>query len=197
MSVKFRAILFLLICLLTLPAYVAHAQAPEPVERVPVDKNAPTPEDNTLNPPRSDGANSDESSSKQTQIDISPPKGDLKDHPGAELDVPSESGEFAPWDPHKAMKAVEVGDFYFKRENYTAAISRYREALEFKPHDAEATYKLATALEKSGDLKGAAQNYQEYLKILPKGPYAEKSEKGIERLKQKGITASAQTDQPK
>jgi len=27
--------------------------------------------------------------------------------------------------------------------NYNAAISRYREALDFKPHDAEATFKLA------------------------------------------------------
>ncbi len=86
----------------------------------------------------------------------------------------------------KAMKAVEVGDFYFKRENYTAAISRYREALEYKPHDAEATYKLGTALEKSGDLKGAMADYQDYLKVLPKGPYAEKAEKGIERLKAEG-----------
>jgi Flp pilus assembly protein TadD len=97
----------------------------------------------------------------------------------------------------KAMKAIEVGDFYFKRANYPAAISRYREALENKPQDAEATYKLAAALEKSGDLKGAMEDYQQYLKILPKGPYAEKAEKGVDRLKQKGITASAQSNPPK
>ena len=113
------------------------------------------------------------------------------------METPSESSEFTTWNPMKAMKAIEVGDFYFKRENYVAAVSRYQEALEYKPRDAEATYKLAAALEKSGDLKGAMQNYQDYLKILPTGPYAEKAEKSIEHLKQKGITASAQNNQPK
>lgn len=195
MNVKYRFILFVLICWLIAPVYVAHAQAP--VETVPTDKNAPPPEDNSANPPRSDQAGPDESSSKETQIDIAPPAGDLKDHPGADIDTPSDSGEFSQWNPLKAMKAVEVGDFYFKRENYSAAISRYREALEYKAHDAEATYKLAAALEKSGDLKGAMENYQDYLKTLPKGPYADKAEKGIERLKQKGISASAKPDQPK
>jgi tetratricopeptide (TPR) repeat protein len=195
MDVKFRAILFFVICLLALPLYVAHAQAP--VEQVPVDKSAPAPEDNTADAPRSDGAHAGESSSKETEIDISPPAGDAKTHSGADLDSDSESGGFTAWNPMKAMKDVEVGDFYFKRENYSAAVSRYREALENKPRDAEATYKLAAALEKSGDLKGAMADYQDYLKILPKGPYAEKAEKGIERLKQKGITASTQTPQPK
>ncbi len=184
-----------LICVLTAPVYVAHAQAP--VETVPTDKDAPPPEDNTANPPRSDGANAGESSSKQTEIDISPPAGDEKTHPGADLDAPSDSGEFSQWNPMRAMKDVEVGDFYFKKENYSAAISRYREALEYKAHDAEATYKLGAALEKSGDLKGAMENYQDYLKILPKGPYAEKAEKGIDRLKQKGISASVKPEQPK
>ena len=195
MGVKLRAILFFVICLLAAPLYVAHAQ--EPVEQVPVDKNAPPPEDNKANAPRSDEAGPDESSSRQTQIDISPPSGDAKDHRGADLDTPSESSEFTTWNPMKAMKAIEVGDFYFKRENYVAAVSRYQEALEYKPRDAEATYKLAAALEKSGDLKGAMQDYQDYLKILPKGPYAEKAEKSIEHLKQKGITTSAQNNQPK
>jgi tetratricopeptide (TPR) repeat protein len=195
MKVKFRLILLVLICFAVAPLCVAHAQAP--VETVPTEKNAPPPEDNSDKPPRSDNANPDESSSRETQIDISPPAGDAKDHPGADLDPTSDTGEFTQWNPLKAMKDVEVGDFYFKKENYPAAISRYREALEYKPHDAEATYKLAAALEKSGDLKGALENYQGYLKILPKGLYADKAEKGIERLKQKGITASANPNQPK
>ena len=195
MNVKYRFVWLVLICFLVAPVYVAHAQAP--VETVPTDKDAAPPEDNSANPPRSDGAAAGESSSKETQIDVSPPSGDAKDHPGADLDTPSDSAEFTQWNPMKALKAVEVGDFYFKKENYPAAVSRYREALDYKPHDAEATYKLAAALEKSGDLKGALENYQDYLKILPKGLYADKAEKGIERLKQKGITASANPNQPK
>jgi tetratricopeptide (TPR) repeat protein len=189
--VKFRIILVALFCLIFLG--VSIAQDDGPVQRIPVDKNAPPPKKTT--PPRSDQAGPDESSSKETQIDVSPPAGDLKDHPGADLDTGD--SEFSPWEPLKAMKSIEVGDYYFKVENYSAAISRYREALEYKPRDAEATYKLAAALEKSGDLKGAMQDYQEYLKILPHGPYADKTHKAIDRLKQKGISTAQAANIPK
>lgn len=159
-----------------------------PITRVPVDRSAPPPKDNRKQPPRSDQLAPDESSSKQTQIDISPPSGDEK-HPG---NNDSELSEFHPWDPHKAAKCIEVGDWYFKQENYRAAMSRYQEALEWKPKDAEATYKLALVEEKSGDPTAALANYQAYLKILPNGPYAEKARKGIDRVKSKATPTAAQ-----
>ena len=53
----------------------------------------------------------------------------------------------------RAMKDVEVGDYYYRRENYKAALSRYREALEFKPRDAVATFKLAQTLEKTKEFE--------------------------------------------
>jgi len=159
-----------------------------PITRVPVDRSAPPPKDNRKQPPRSDQLAPDESSSKQTEIDISPPSGDEK-HPG---NNDSELSEFHPWDPHKAAKCIEVGDWYFKQENYRAAMSRYQEALEWKPKDAEATYKLALVQEKSGDPTAALANYQAYLKILPNGPFAEKARKGIDRLKSKATPTAAQ-----
>jgi tetratricopeptide (TPR) repeat protein len=159
-----------------------------PITRVPVDRSAPKPKDNRKEPPRSDQLAPDESSSKQTEIDVSPPSGDEK-HPG---NSDSELSEFHAFDPHKAAKCVEVGDWYLKQENYRAAISRYEEALEWKPKDAEATYKLGAAQEKAGDPTAALANYQAYLKILPNGPYAEKAHKGIDRVKSKaGTTAQA------
>lgn len=169
------------VCLWLAAAVVA--QEP-PVEQVPVDKSAPAPKDNRKSPPRSDGVPADESSSKQTRIDVAPPADDAKSHPEADL---GDTGvdEFTPWNPMKAMKDVEVGDFYFKKENYDAAISRYREALEFKPHDAEATFKLAEVLNKTGDKAGAVENYQAYLKILPNGPYAKRAHEALDKLKAK------------
>ncbi len=181
MDVRFRYLILALACLWLIGAAVA--QEP-PVEQVPVDKSAPPPVDNRKNPPRSD-----ESSSKQTQIDISPPNDDAKQHPAADL---SDTGvdEFTPWNPMKAMKDIEVGDFYYKQENYRAAISRYREALEYKPHDAEATFKLADTLNKTGDTAGAIENYQAYLKILPNGPNAKKAHEALDKLKAKPTTAA-------
>jgi hypothetical protein len=150
-------------------------------------------------PPRSDrvnaadlGSDIGESSSKDTQIDLSPPADDLSKHPesqnalpDAEADADAAGGvvaEFHPWNPHKAAKNVEVGDFYFKRKNYHAAEDRYREALFYKENDAMATFKLAVCLEKMDRPEEALLEYGNYLKILPYGPEAGEARKAIDRL---------------
>src|SRR5271165_3467270 len=191
MSVRLRIVILAILGACLTGVAAAQSNEPEgPITRVPVDRSAPPPKDNRKAPPRSDGLAPDESSSKQTQVDVSPPAGDEK-HPSGDAED-SEYNEFHPWDPHKAAKCIEVGDFYYKQGNYRAAISRYEEALEWKPKDAEATYKLGDAQEKNGNLSGALDNYRAYLKILPGGPYAEKAQKGIDRLKSKAAPAAAQ-----
>jgi len=92
--------------------------------------------------------------------------------------------EFHPWDPHRAAKNVEVGDFYFKRKNYRAAEDRYREALLYKNNDALATFRLAVCLEKMDRPGEARREYESYLKILPRGPEAEHAKKALDRLKE-------------
>jgi len=132
---------------------------------------------------------SDESSSKDTRIDLSDPKGDAKNHPQSAAtvseaeDSASDVKELHPWDPHKALKDVEVGDFYFKRKNYRAALDRYKEALVYKPNDAIANFRLAECAEKLNNPTDAVVHYQEYLKILPHGPFASDAEKALVRLK--------------
>jgi tetratricopeptide (TPR) repeat protein len=81
------------------------------------------------------------------------------------------------------MKDIEVGDFYFKRQNYRAALSRYCEALQYKPNDAVATFRVAESLEKFRDLAGAQAYYAAYLKILPGGPFSAQSKKALDRIK--------------
>ena len=153
-----------------------------------------------LAPPRSDRVNADAldagtSSSKDTQIDLSPPSDDAKAHPeSAEALVDEGSGTTDPnafryWDPHKAAKDVEVGDYYFKRKNYRAAEDRYREALQYKDNDAIATFRLAVCLEKLERPDEARSEYENYLKILPHGPEADGAQKAIDRLK--GTAANA------
>jgi tetratricopeptide (TPR) repeat protein len=152
-----------------------------------------------LDPPRSDRVQVDdlapgvgESSSKDTQLDLSPPADDAKVHPqssaavaAAEAEALSPGGitELHSWDPHKAAKSVEVGDFYFRRKNYHAAEDRYREALRYKDNDAIATIRLAVCLEKLGVWDDARAEYESYLKILPHGPQAAEAQKAIDRLK--------------
>jgi Flp pilus assembly protein TadD len=150
-------------------------------------------------PPRSDRVQADdlgsavgESSSKDTQVDLSPPADDAKVHPQssaalaeAEAATLSAGGisELHTWDPHKAAKDVEVGDFYFRRKNYRAAEDRYREALRYKDNDAVATIRLAECLEKLGISDDARAEYESYLRIVPHGPQVSEAQKAIERLK--------------
>lgn len=154
-----------------------------------------------LSPPRSDTINArdlaegtGDSSSKDTKVDLSPPADDAKTHPKSSdilVDEGSgEAGEIHPWDPHKAAKDVEVGDFYFKKKNYSAAESRYREALYYKDNDADATYRLAICLEKMDRPQEAREEFESYLRILPHGPEAEDAKKAIDRLKASSTKAA-------
>lgn len=135
----------------------------------------------------------EESSSRDTRIDISPPKDDAKSHPASKdavADMEAEAStdsddnvqEFHPWNPMKAMKDVEVGDFYFKHKNYKAALDRYKEALYYKENDAVATYRLGVCQEKVGDKAEAKKLYEQYLKILPDGPFAKDAHASLDRL---------------
>ena len=137
-----------------------------------------------------DGARAaEESSSKDTRIDLSPPSDDQKSHPlsGAAVvdaeDSASDVQEMHPWDPHKAMKDIEVGDFYFKKKNYGAALDRYREALFYKPNDALANFRMAVSLEKLNQPDDAVEHYEAYLKVLPNGPLSEEAKKALGKLK--------------
>jgi tetratricopeptide (TPR) repeat protein len=162
-----------------------------------------TPHTSTMEPPRSDRVRVDElgpavgqSSSKDNDVDLSAPANDAKNHPKSSSAVadaeaaaltPGGISEVRAWDPHKAAKDVEVGDFYFKRGNYRAAEDRYREALHYKDNDAIATFRLAQCLEKMGVIDDSLAEYESYLKILPHGPEAAQAQKAITRLKSQTI----------
>jgi tetratricopeptide (TPR) repeat protein len=124
-------------------------------------------------------------------VDINPPKGDAKNHPDSKSAIaalaPDNSNaadvqEFHPWNPMKALKDIEVGDFYFKKKNYRAALDRYKEALYWKQNDAVASFRLAQCQEKLGNREEARKFYDQYLKILPEGPFAKDAHVSLDRL---------------
>jgi tetratricopeptide (TPR) repeat protein len=178
------------------PASSAPQNSEAPDSTSPASKPA-TARAPSLAPPRSDRVNVDdldpapgESSSKDSQIDLSPPPDDAKAHPQSsdvltdmEGATNADGSEVHPWNPHKAAKDIEVGDYYFKRKNYRAAEDRYREALTYKDNDAIATFRLAVCLEKMDQPDQARKEFENYLKILPNGPQAGEAQKAIQRLK--------------
>jgi tetratricopeptide (TPR) repeat protein len=142
-------------------------------------------------PPRSAPASEPgESSSRDTRVDISPPKDDAKNHPNSgvvetnpEDEPEGDVQEMHPWNPYRAMKDDEVGDYYFKRKSYKAALARYQDALIWKEKDAVANFRMAQCYEKLDQPDQAIPHYEEYLKILPDGPYAKEARKALQKLK--------------
>ena len=170
----------LLTCSVVLACALAWGQgAPtaDPKSGTPPPKSGPPPRSEPLQDPN-------ESSSRDTQIDTrdssSQPPSDMNE---GEEPADSDVQEMHPYDPHRAEHNVEVGDYLMRRKSYRAAESRYREALEFKPNDALATFRLAVVLEKTDQLEEARLRYREYLKVLPQGPFAKDCRKALARLK--------------
>jgi hypothetical protein len=169
--------MYRVVCILLLLVGLGFAQVEtRPSKGEPPSQNSEPPRSTTIRGPN-------DSSSKDEPIDLSRPQGDIREHPDVQDD---DQTEMHTYDPHRADKAIEVGQFYYKvNRNYVAAISRFCEALDYKPNDAVATFWLAQSLDKAGDLKAALETYKEYLKILPEGPYALQTKKAIERLNSK------------
>jgi len=140
--------------------------------------SAPTDADKSREP----SAAARESSSRDTRIDLSPPKDDAKEHPNSPDVHPAAVGEMHPWSPYRAVKDDEVGDFYLKQKNYKAALARYQDALDYKPNDAIANFRMAQCYEKLSQPDQAIVHYQEYLKILPEGPLSKQAKKALEKL---------------
>ena|ERR1051326_2356509 len=161
-------------------------------EKVDAQQAGPGP---NQKPPRSDeqtrSLNEDgESSSRSSIIDLSPPKDDARNHPDSATgnEPPADVSEMKKWDPHRAAKNLEVGDYYFKQKNFVAAVSRYQEALEYKDNFAEAMFKVAVCEEKLERPDEARRYYELYLKTLPGGDHAEESRNALARLN--GATAT-------
>lgn len=108
-------------------------------------------------------------------------------------DVPSAERP-EPYVSPPAWKSVEVGNYYFRRKKYPAALSRFKEAVKTDPNYAEGYLGLGRVYDKIG-LKGLAlDSYRHYLDELPSAKQAEEAKEvheAIERLEKEQGKASA------
>jgi len=145
---------------------------------------------------RERSAEAGESSSRDTRIDIAPPKDDVKTHPNSSTaptplspgnpedmtDMTGDVQEMHPWNPYRAGKDDEVAEYYLKTGNYKGALARYQDALIYKENDAIANFGIAQCYEKMGQREEAVPYYQAYLKILPDGPLSKHAKKALKKL---------------
>lgn len=86
------------------------------------------------------------------------------------------------WDPLRAEKDLEVGQYYMRKGDVDAAIDRFQDATTAKPGYAVPFRLLGEAQEKKGLKKQAIKSYQRYLDLYPHAEDTDKIKKKIEKL---------------
>jgi tetratricopeptide (TPR) repeat protein len=115
--------------------------------------------------------------------DAAPPPAAKKTLPKTNKDNATESAPDQPtWDPLRAEKDLEVGQYYMHKGDVDAAIDRFQDATLAKPGYAVPFKFLGEAQEKKGLKKPAIKSYQRYLDLYPKAEDAEKIRKRVEKL---------------
>lgn len=87
------------------------------------------------------------------------------------------------FNPLQSKKEVSVGEFYFKKGDWNAAASRFREATKWNDGNAEAWLRLGDAEEKMKDAGAAREAWEKYLQMAPQAKNAAEVRKRIEKLK--------------
>ncbi|HEV1994710.1 MAG TPA: hypothetical protein VGR03_10295 [Candidatus Acidoferrum sp.] len=121
-----------------------------------------------------------ESSSKPAEAPAAaPPKSSAKQ----KKDTATQNAPDQPaWDPLRAEKDLEVGQYYMKKGDLDAAIDRFQDATVAKPGYAIPFRCLAEAQEKRGLKKQAIKSYQRYLDLYPHAEDGDKVRKKIDKL---------------
>lgn len=86
------------------------------------------------------------------------------------------------WDPLRAEKDMQVGQYYMHKGDVDAAIDRFEDAILAKPGYALPFRLLGEAQEKRGLKKKAIKSYQRYLDLYPKAEDKDKIQKKIDKL---------------
>jgi tetratricopeptide (TPR) repeat protein len=113
------------------------------------------------------------------------PNDDLKPKstPKQKKDAATQNAPDQPtWDPLRAEKDLEVGQYYMKKGDLDAAIDRFQDATAARPGYAIPFRFLAEAQEKRGLKKQAIKSYQRYLDLYPHAEDGEKIRKKMDKL---------------
>jgi tetratricopeptide (TPR) repeat protein len=119
-----------------------------------------------------------ESSSKAA--DAPPKKPDKKNKPDSAI---QNSVDQPTWDPLRAEKDIEVGQYYMRKGDVDAAIDRFQDATAAKPGYAIPFRYLGEAQERKGLKKQAIKSYSRYLELYPHAEDGDKIRKKIDKLR--------------
>jgi tetratricopeptide (TPR) repeat protein len=86
------------------------------------------------------------------------------------------------FNPIQAERELRIGNYYFRKGSYRAAVQRFREATHWNAQLAEAFLRLGEAEEKQKDTKAAREAYQKYLELAPEAKNRSEIEKKVAHL---------------
>jgi tetratricopeptide (TPR) repeat protein len=87
------------------------------------------------------------------------------------------------FNPVQSEREVAIGNQYFSKGNYAAAISRYAAATKWNDGNAIAWLRLAQSREKKSDPQAARAAYEKYLEITPAGRDSAEVKKRLTKLR--------------
>jgi len=100
-----------------------------------------------------------------------------------QTDTATKNAEDQPkWDPLRAEKDLEVGQYYMRIGKIDAAMDRFQDAIDAKPGYAVPFLYLGEAQEKKGMKRDAVKSYKRYLELYPHAEDKEKIQKRIDKL---------------
>src|SRR5688572_10765276 len=109
----------------------------------------------------------------------------IRDTDVAEGKEEAEVSKEKPFNPLEAEKSIKVGDFYFKKKNYLAAIQRYLEALQYQPNLLKGYEALGKAYEKQKSFDKAVEIYKDFIRKNPSSPKVPEFQALVAQLEKK------------
>jgi tetratricopeptide (TPR) repeat protein len=109
----------------------------------------------------------------------------IRDTDAAEDKADTEATTKKEHNPMLAEQNIEIGNFYFKKRNYDAAIQRYLEAIEYQPDSVRAYEALTRAYEKKGDNQKAITACKEFIEHNPDSPKSPEFRTRLAKLEKK------------
>lgn len=99
----------------------------------------------------------------------------------SEANPPEEDESVAPktyvLNPLESERNIKVGNFYWNKKDYRAALSRYQDATRYNPSSAEAFFKVGETEAKLKHMDAAKVAFQKVIQLAPDSKLAQEARK--------------------
>jgi len=91
----------------------------------------------------------------------------------------SAAPETFPLDPLESDRNIKVGNYYWHKGNYRAALQRYERATKYNPSSPDAFFKVGEAEEKLKNKDAAKAAFQRVIQVSPDSKAAHEAKKKL------------------